>query len=141
TAHAQLEEELFYPAVKEKIEEPSLIEEATVEHQVAKDLIAQLQGGIKDEEQRDATFVVLCEYVDHHVQEEEKELFPQIRKTDLDLEALGEEMAERKAGLADELTSGDEAKGGKTAKTRAAPRSSPSKTSQTKKSEGTSPTR
>lgn len=107
-AHTQVEEELFYPEVRDKIKEPSLIEEAAVEHQSAKDLIARLEGEDLEDEKRDAVFIVLCEYVQHHVQEEEKELFPQVRKADVDLEALGEDMVARRAELAGELEMGGE---------------------------------
>lgn len=119
TAHTQLEEELFYPAVRDKIKEPFLIEEANIEHQSAKDLIARLESENLEGMQRDAVFTVLCEYVAHHVQEEEKELFPQVRKTDLDLEALGEDMVARKAELTGELEMDEE---GRAEKMAAAPR-------------------
>jgi hemerythrin-like domain-containing protein len=108
TVHTQLEEELFYPEVRDKIKEPSLIEEAAVEHQSAKDLIARLETEKLEDEKRDAVFIVLCEYVQHHVEEEEKELFPQVRKTDLDLDALGEDMVARRAELGGELESSGE---------------------------------
>jgi len=107
-AHTQLEEELFYPEVRDKIKEPLVIEEAAVEHQSAKDLIARLETEKLKDEKRDAVFIVLCEYVQHHVQEEEKELFPQVRETDMDLDALGKDMVERKAELAGELDMGAE---------------------------------
>jgi hemerythrin-like domain-containing protein len=120
-AHTRLEEEVFYPAVRDKIKEPALIEEAAVEHQSAKDLIARLETEKLADERRDAVFIVLCEYVQHHVQEEEKELFPQVRKaSSLDLEALGEAMVERKAELAIALDIGEEE--AEPSKTRAAPR-------------------
>lgn len=119
TAHVKLEEELFYPALRGRIDDPALLAEAYVEHDEAKGLIARLQSEELDGEERDAVFTVLCEYVDHHVQEEEKELFPKVRKADVDLKALGAEMAERKAELAEELgideedgdAKGDETKG------------------------------
>jgi hemerythrin superfamily protein len=102
-AHAQLEEEIFYPAVKDQIKDGELIDEAEVEHQSLKDLIAKLLEGDLDTEKRDATFKVLCEYVMHHVQEEEHELFPQLSKSkEIDFEALGEEMAELRMGLDEE---------------------------------------
>jgi hemerythrin-like domain-containing protein len=108
SAHAQLEEEMFYPEVREVIKDSSLIDEAEVEHQVAKDLIARLQTEDLEDEERDAVFTVLCEYVQHHVEEEEKELFPQVRKAkDLDLQELGEDLVERKAELMGELESGE----------------------------------
>src|SRR5690606_31446760 len=87
TVHAQLEEECFYPAVKDEIKEPELVAEAAVEHDVAKQLIAQLESGELDDEQRDATFKVLGEYVGHHIDEEEKELFKQVESA-LDTSAI-----------------------------------------------------
>lgn len=119
-AHTQLEEELFYPEVRDKIKDPLLIEEAAVEHQSAKDLIARLETENLGDEKRDAVFTVLCEYVQHHVQEEEKELFPQVRKTDVDLKALGEDMVERKAELTGELEMGG--KEGEAKEAKASPR-------------------
>jgi hypothetical protein len=103
TVHAQIEEELFYPAAKEAIKEPDLVEEATVEHASAKDLIAQLRESNPSEELYDAKVKVLGEYIDHHVKEEESELFPQARRAKMDLAALGEELEQRKMELLEEL--------------------------------------
>ena len=98
TVHAQIEEEIFYPAAREAIREKDLIAEATVEHQSAKDLIAQIEGGGGDE-MWEAKVKVLGEYIKHHVKEEQNELFAQVRKTKLDTAALGEQLQARKMEL------------------------------------------
>ena len=103
TVHAQVEEEIFYPAAKECIREADLVDEATVEHASAKDLIAQLEGSAPSEELFDAKVKVLSEYIDHHVKEEEGELFPQARRAKLNMEELGRQIAERKSELMSEL--------------------------------------
>lgn len=97
--HTTIEEEIFYPAVREAIEDEDLMNEAQVEHQSAKDLIAQLEGMEPDDPLYAATFTVLGEYVQHHVKEEESEMFPQVKKAKVDLEALGEKMMARKETL------------------------------------------
>jgi hemerythrin-like domain-containing protein len=106
TAHAQIEEEIFYPAAKEAIREEDLVDEATVEHQSAKDLIAQIEGGSPDDELWEAKVKVLGEYIRHHVKEEQNEMFPQVKKTKLDLRELGEQMQARKMELKGEAESG-----------------------------------
>lgn len=108
TVHAQIEEELFYPAAQEAIKEPDLIDEATVEHASAKDLIAQIEASDPSEELFDAKVKVLGEYIDHHVKEEEGELFPQARKAKVDLQQLGEQLMQRKAELMAEMGMEDE---------------------------------
>ena len=103
TVHAQIEEELLYPAAKEAFEgeeeDEDLVNEAEVEHGSAKELIAKIEGMSSGDEHFKATVTVLGEYIKHHVKEEEGELFPKIKKSDLDLDALGQELAAR----ADEL--------------------------------------
>jgi hemerythrin superfamily protein len=100
TAHTTVEEEIFYPAVREAIEDDDLMNEAQVEHNSAKELITLLEGMDSTDPMYPATFTVLCEYVLHHAKEEEDEMFPAARKAkDLDLEALGEEMKARKEEL------------------------------------------
>ena len=103
TVHAQIEEEIFYPAARRSLEEADLIDEATVEHATAKDLIAQIQDGSPDEELYDAKVKVLGEYIRHHVKEEESEMFPKAKKSDMDLSALGAQLAERKQELMEEV--------------------------------------
>ena len=100
TVHAQVEEEIFYPAVRAAIKETDLLDEAEVEHQTAKDLIAQLQAGGDADDKFDAKVKVLGEYIDHHVKEERTEMFPKARAArKLDLVALGEQIAQRKEEL------------------------------------------
>jgi len=110
TAHATAEEEIFYPAARDALgEEEDLVDEATVEHASAKDLIAQIEASSPDEELYDAKVKVLGEYIDHHVKEEEGEMFPKVKKAKLDLAALGEEIAARKEEILDELAADAEA--------------------------------
>jgi hypothetical protein len=97
--HAQIEEEIFYPAAREALEDEELLDEAQVEHESAKQLIAQIEGGGPGGELFDAKVKVLGEYVMHHVKEEEGELFREIRETELDLAGLGEQLKQRKEQL------------------------------------------
>ena len=97
--HTTLEEEIFYPAVRAAIEDEDIMNEAAVEHETAKMLIEQLEDSSPDDPQYFATFTVLGEYVMHHVKEEEGEMFPQAKKAELDLDALGEQMKARKEEL------------------------------------------
>jgi hypothetical protein len=97
--HAQLEEEIFYPAVRGAIDDDDLMDEAQVEHQSAKDLIDQLRGMTPDDELYDAKVTVLGEYVKHHVKEEQGEMFPMARRSEVDLKELGEQMRARKGEL------------------------------------------
>jgi hemerythrin superfamily protein len=93
--HTTLEEELFYPAARAAIDDEDILNEAQVEHETAKMLIEQLENMGPDDPNFHATFTVLGEYVMHHVKEEEGEMFPQVKKTDLDLEELGARMRSR----------------------------------------------
>lgn len=99
SVHAQVEEEIFYPAVKLALKDKELVPEATVEHATLKDLIAQVEGIEPDGEMYDAKIKVLSEYVKHHVKEEQSEMFPKAKAADLDMLALGDQLAERKAEL------------------------------------------
>lgn len=96
TKHTMIEEEIFYPAVRKAIKEEDMMDEAIVEHASAKDLIAQIQSMEPTDDLFDAKVKVLSEMIDHHVEEEETEMFPKVRKAKLDLEELGEAMAARK---------------------------------------------
>ena len=102
TVHATIEEEIFYPAAREAEVEEDLLDEAEVEHASAKDLIAQIQSMSPDDELYDAKVTVLGEYVEHHVQEEEGEMFPKCRRAGMDLAGLATALAERKAELMEE---------------------------------------
>ena len=99
SVHAQVEEEIFYPAVKAALKDKVLIPEAVVEQSTMRDLMAQVEGVTPDGEMFDAKVKVLSEYVKHHVKEEHAEMFPKARKTGLDMLALGSQMAARKAEL------------------------------------------
>jgi hemerythrin superfamily protein len=104
TAHATVEEELFYPAAREVLRrDGSLLDEAEIEHAIAKDLIGQIEAAAPSDPLYDAKLKVLSEYIDHHVKEEEDEIFPKVKKSALDLKALGSEMAERKQALLREV--------------------------------------
>ena len=99
SVHAQVEEEIFYPAVKQALKDKELVPEATVEHTTIKDLIAQVEGIEPDGEMFDAKIQVLSEYVKHHVKEEQNEMFPKVKTSSLDMAELGAEIAERKKVL------------------------------------------
>ena len=107
TVHAQIEEEIFYPACEGKIEE-DLIKEAYVEHDGAKILIAEIESGSESgDEFYDAKVKVLQEQIEHHVEEEEQRMegmFAQARKAGLDMDALGKQLAARKAELIETYT-------------------------------------
>jgi hemerythrin-like domain-containing protein len=112
--HAALEEEIFYPALREAIDEEDeeMMEEARVEHDTAKQLIAQLRALQPGNATYAATFTVLGEYVKHHVEEEESEIFKQARRAKLDLQGLGEQLEERRAELRSETDQSTQAEGG-----------------------------
>jgi hemerythrin superfamily protein len=103
TVHAQIEEEIFYPAVKQALKDKLLVPEATVEHASLKDLIAQIEGIEPDGEMYDAKVTVLSAYVKHHVKEEQTEMFPKAKSSPLDMVELGARMAARKEELMAEL--------------------------------------
>jgi hemerythrin superfamily protein len=97
--HAALEEEIFYPAVRGRIKDDDLMNEAQVEHNSAKQLIAEIEQLAGDDPMLKAHAQVLSEYVNHHVREEENEMFPKVKRAKLDLEGLAQEMLERKEQL------------------------------------------
>jgi hemerythrin-like domain-containing protein len=102
TVHAEIEEEIFYPAAKAKADKEGkqLVAEAVEEHHVVKVLIGELQAMLEVNEQYEAKFTVLIENVEHHIEEEEKEMLPDAKKTlGKEVEALGDQMAERKEQL------------------------------------------
>jgi hemerythrin superfamily protein len=99
TIHTQIEEEIFYPAVKEALGDHELVPEANIEHGSIKDLISQVQLGEQEGEVFEARVKVMGEYVKHHVKEEHDEMFPKARKAELDMRELGARMAGRKAEL------------------------------------------
>ncbi len=103
TVHAQIEEEIFYPAVKAALKDKELVPEARVEHDSVKALIAQVQDVEPDGEDYDAKVKVMGEFVKHHVKEEQNEMFPKAKQSRLDLAELGQQMAERKEQLMQQL--------------------------------------
>ncbi|MCL4183246.1 MAG: hemerythrin domain-containing protein [Burkholderiaceae bacterium] len=103
TVHAMLEEELFYPAIREAMRDGALIEEAEVEHTSAKSLIEQLGSLSPGEERYAATFTVLGEYLKHHIKEEESEIFPQLARAQIDWEGLCEAMNTRRSELMEQF--------------------------------------
>lgn len=99
SVHTQIEEEIFYPAIKTALKDKLLVPEATIEHGGIKDSIAQLEGAEPDGEMYDAKVKVLSEYVEHHVKEEQTGMFQKAKTTSLNLVELGARMATRKANL------------------------------------------
>ena len=99
SVHAQVEEEIFYPAFKLALKDKVLVPEASVEHATLKDLIAQVKGLEPDGEMYDAKIKVLSEYVRHHVKEEQNEMFTKAKSSKLDLIELGAQIASRKLEL------------------------------------------
>jgi hemerythrin superfamily protein len=110
TIHAQIEEEIFYPAVREASEEAEeALADAEVEHGALKKLIEEIEGSSPDSELFDAQIKVLGEYVKLHVKEEQSEIFRMAREADIDLKELGRELAARKAELkGEEIEEGEE---------------------------------
>lgn len=100
--HAQLEEEIFYPAAREAIDNDDMMNEAMVEHASAKDLIAQIRSTGASDPMYAALVTVLGEYINHHIEEEQNEVFPEVEKSQMDLDAIGLEMTERKEVLMEE---------------------------------------
>lgn len=105
TVHAQIEEELLYPAAKEAFgeEDDEMVYEAEIEHGSAKELIAKIEAGTPEDPEFKALVKVLSEYIKHHVKEEEKQIFPSLKETELDLQELGARLAQRKMQLMEEL--------------------------------------
>lgn len=99
SVHAQVEEEIFYPAVKQALGDKELVPEARVEHASLKALVAEVEGMEPDGEMFDAKIKVLSEYVKHHVKEEQNEMFPRAKSAHLDMAELGARLSERKAEL------------------------------------------
>ena len=103
TVHAELEETFLYPrvlaAAKKKDEEMDLVCEATVEHGTLRGLISGMNGKSPSDPMTKARVMVLKEFVEHHVKEEEREFFPKLEGLGLDLDAIGEEMATAKSQL------------------------------------------
>jgi len=97
--HMKVEEEIFYPGIRRKIDEEDLMHEAQIEHDSAKALLRQLERMKPGDPRYGPTFTVLCEYIDHHAKEEEKEMFPKARRRKVDLQGLAKKIAARKLTL------------------------------------------
>ena len=108
--HAQVEEEFLYPALREAFDEADLhlLDEAEVEHTAARQLISELESMQPDDDLYDAKFTVLGEYVRHHIEEEQNRIFPVIKKGNIDLESLGQNILERREELRSEFGMPDE---------------------------------
>jgi len=101
--HTEIEEEIFYPAVRKAIDDADLMDEALVEHAGAKELISQLEDADPEDDLYDAKVTVLGEQINHHVKEEEGDMFPKAKKSKVDTEALGATMLKRKMQLMDKM--------------------------------------
>jgi hypothetical protein len=97
--HTQIEEELLYPAARRVLKTDDMVDEAEVEHASARALIEEIEQMQPSEHLFDAKVKVLGEYIDHHIKEEHRQMFPKLRASELDLRELGEQMEERKAEL------------------------------------------
>ncbi|HUR20092.1 MAG TPA: hemerythrin domain-containing protein [Vicinamibacterales bacterium] len=99
--HTAIEEEIFYPAFLEATEDMDLHHEAEIEHDGAKQLIAKIEASSPDDDYFDSMVSVLSEMIKHHVKEEEQSggMFAEARKSEMDLDALGEQLAQRKTEL------------------------------------------
>ncbi|HEY8572413.1 hemerythrin domain-containing protein [Phenylobacterium sp.] len=104
--HTQIEEEIFYPASREFVKDEDTVNEAEVEHQSAKDLIAQIEKMQPSDQYFSAKVKVLKEMVEHHVEEEEKEYFPEVEKSEMDLKTIGQQLAARKEELMGQMGGG-----------------------------------
>ncbi|MGX8881907.1 hemerythrin domain-containing protein [Methylovorus sp. SPW-M1] len=107
TVHARVEEEIFYPAARTAIHDDDLLNEAVVEHSTAKSLIGQIQSMNPSDPMYDAKMTVLSEYIDHHVEEEETEMFPKVKKAKVDLEELEVEVSKRRGQLMAEVVNAE----------------------------------
>lgn len=105
TVHAQIEEEILYPQAKDAFgeEEDEMVYEAEIEHGSAKELIAKIEAGTPEDPEFKPLVKVLSEYIKHHVKEEEKEMFPALKDTELDLKELGSQLAQRKMELMEQM--------------------------------------
>lgn len=101
--HTQIEEEIFYPVSREYLKDDAIVDEAVVEHASAKDLITEIEQMEPGEDLYDAKVKVLSELIEHHVEEEEKEYFPEAKKTEMDMKAVGAQMAARKEELMSQM--------------------------------------
>jgi hemerythrin superfamily protein len=99
TVHAEIEEEIAYPAFREAGVSSDIMDEAAVEHATFKQLVEELAEMDAGDDQYDAKVKVLSEYVKHHVKEEEKEMFPKVKQTSADIKNIGQQIVKRKGEL------------------------------------------
>jgi hemerythrin superfamily protein len=97
--HMQIEEEIFYPAARDVLKDDDMVDEAVVEHAAARELMGEVEGMDPGDDLYDAKVTVLQEQIEHHVEEEEDELFPKLRKTDMDFKGIGTRLKARKDEL------------------------------------------
>jgi hypothetical protein len=102
TVHAHIEEQLFYPSLRGKVDD-DILDEAVVEHTSLKELIAKIDGARPQDELFEAHVKVLEEYVKHHVKEEETEMMPQARAAGASLQGVGEQIKALKSQLEDKI--------------------------------------
>jgi hemerythrin superfamily protein len=105
--HMQIEEEIFYPVSREYLKNDDIVDEAVVEHAAARDLMGEIEATRPGEDLYDAKMTVLEEQIEHHVEEEEEDYFPKVKKTDMDLKAVGTCMAALKKQLMAKLDAGE----------------------------------
>lgn len=105
TVHTQIEEEILYPQAKEAFgeQDDEMVYEAEIEHGAAKELIAKIEAGTPEDPEFKPLVKVLSEYIKHHVKEEEKEFFPALKETELDLKEIGGQLAQRKLAIMEEM--------------------------------------
>ena len=101
TVHSMLEEEIFYPALRAALGDDDMLDEAELDHAGVRELITQLEVMYPGDEHFEATVAVLAEEVEHHVAQEEAEMFEAARAVRLDLAALAHRLATRRAELDD----------------------------------------
>lgn len=104
--HARIEEEIFYPAARRRIEDKELVDEASVEHKAAKELIDDIEAAEAGDPMNEARMQVLAEQIAHHVKEEENELFPEVRTASIDLMGLGARLFARRQEVLEEFSAG-----------------------------------
>ena len=104
--HMQIEEEIFYPISREFLTDEDIVDEAVVEHAAAKDLMGEIEGMQPGQDLYDAKMTVLQEQIEHHVDEEETEYFPKIKKTAMDIKAVGAQLKARKEELLAQMDAG-----------------------------------
>ena len=115
--HTTLEEEIFYPAVRNELGDEEMIDEANKEHRQAKEIIQELKTMDSEDDHLEEKFAELVECIKHHVEEEENEMLPKAKESAMDLTNYGKQMSERKAELTGKTpTKSSRSKSGRKAK-------------------------